>query len=58
LIPGKLRGEVQIIDSIGELVGRGRFRLFLLSRSALSCVDYKLESHVLTTTHPAESPRE
>lgn len=30
-----------------KLVGRGRFRLFLLSRSALSCVDYEPESHPL-----------
>lgn len=29
------------------MVGRGRFRLFLLSRSALSCVDYEPDSHPL-----------
>src|SRR5271170_70186 len=29
------------------MVGRGRFRLFLRSRSALSCVDYEPESHSL-----------
>src|SRR5258708_2034728 len=28
-----------------RMVGRGRFRPFLLSRSALSCVDYEAESH-------------
>src|ERR1700722_19890501 len=29
------------------MVGRGRFRLFLRSWSALSCVDYEPESHSL-----------
>src|SRR5258708_8580613 len=28
-----------------RMVGRVRFRPFLLSRSALSCVDYEAESH-------------